>query len=182
MAFTTKHSRYSPLSKFYETIGNSGVIIKSNYECHFENFIKDSGREDSLTFYCQSINIPGLKTSNTELFYKGRSIQIPTFVEQEHDFQMTIINDASGYIYSTMRGFSTSQYSFFNKQHGNNQPYIKIYSLSDCVNYGGMVIELRDILINNVSSLDLSHSDSSIQTFTVNGHCMFTRVFSTVKK
>ena len=52
MAFTSKHSRYSPLSKFYETIGNSGVIIKSNYECHFENFIKNSGLEDSLTFYC----------------------------------------------------------------------------------------------------------------------------------
>ena len=73
MAFTSKHSRYSPLSKFYETIGNGGLIIKSNYECTFEYLLEDE-LDNKLKFYCQSINIPGLKTTNTELFYKGRSI------------------------------------------------------------------------------------------------------------
>ena len=173
---------YSSLKKFYDTLGNSGVLIKSNYECRFENFFSHEELVNSLTFYCQSINIPGLKTTNTELFYKGRSIQIPTFVEQEHDFQLTILNDASGYIYSAMRGFETSQYIFDNKKHTNVQPCIKINVISDELNHGGMIVELYDITINNVSGLELSHSDSSLQTFTVNGYSMFTRVFTTVKK
>ena len=56
MAFETnfkppEHSVYSPLSKFYETIGRGGVLIKSNYECHFEYFL-DDGLSEQLTFYC----------------------------------------------------------------------------------------------------------------------------------
>ena len=180
MAFTSKHSRYSPLSKFYETIGNGGLIIKSNYECTFEYLLEDE-LDNKLKFYCQSINIPGLKTTNTELFYKGRSIQIPTFVEQEHDFQLTILNDASGLIYSKMREFQVAQYCDIDKKYTNAQPSIRIDVISDSVYHGGMIIKMENITINNVSGLDLSHSDSSIQTFTVNGYSMFTRVWHTIK-
>ena len=72
--FKEEHpNKYSSLWKFYETLGSRGVIIKSNYECHFETFV-DNEIKEMLTFYGQSINIPGLKTTNTELFYKGRSV------------------------------------------------------------------------------------------------------------
>jgi hypothetical protein len=74
--FKGEHSELSEssLSKFYNALGNHGVLIKSNYACKFEFFSPDTNYNEQLTFYCQSIDIPGLKTSNTELFYKGRTI------------------------------------------------------------------------------------------------------------
>jgi hypothetical protein len=91
---------------------------------------------------------------------------------------MTILNDASGNMYAKMRGFLISYYSSKKSQRSIKNSKITIDSISDLVNYNGMQIVLKDITINNVSGLDLSHSDSSIQTFTVNGYCMFTEIYS----
>lgn len=73
-----------------------GVQIKSNYEVTYSGF-------GGITFFVQSINIPGLKTNTGTLHWKGRAVTLPVNSEQEHEASMTIINDGTGYIYNQMR-------------------------------------------------------------------------------
>lgn len=58
-----------------------------------------------MNFFIQSINLPGSKQNTTEVFYDGVAITIPVNYEPEHDFQMVVINDARGFIYSVLRGY-----------------------------------------------------------------------------
>ena len=63
-----------------------------------------------MQFFCQSITVPGLKSNNTELFYKGRAIQVPINAEQEHEFQMMVLNDGNGTLYTTIRNMMIYDY------------------------------------------------------------------------
>lgn len=156
----------SSLYEFYTSISNTGVQIKSNFEVEF---LQIAG----FQFYCQSVNIPGIKSQRGELFYKGRSIQVPIIAEQDHEFQWTVLNDASGIVYTTIRRLMIYDYDPGRRMLDNGYN-VMVKSRGDQTNNAGMNIVMQGVRINNVSGLDYSHTDSSIQTFTVDGYVNFT--------
>lgn len=153
-------SKESSLYEFMNTMSSVGVQIKSNFEVEFSQI-------GGFQFFCQSINIPGLKSNNAELYYKGRSLQVPINCEQEHNFQLTVINDSSGTIYTKLREIMLIDY--YNKMLSNGFT-MKIKARGDQQNSAGMNILLNGVRILNISNLDYSQSDSSVQTFTVDGY------------
>lgn len=153
-------SKESSLYEFMNTMSSVGVQIKSNFEVEFSQI-------GGFQFFCQSINIPGLKSNNAELHYKGRSLQVPINCEQEHNFQLTVINDSSGTIYTKLREIMLIDYH--NRMLSNGFT-MKIKPRGDQQNSAGMNILLNGVRINDISNLDYSHSDSSVQTFTVDGY------------
>lgn len=49
-----------------------------------------------------------MKQNFTEVYYDGRKVDIPINHEYEHEFSMTVLNDAQGYIYSAIVSFLMS--------------------------------------------------------------------------
>jgi hypothetical protein len=158
-------SSESSLYEFLGAMSDRGVQIKANFEAEFLQI-------GGFQFYCQSINFPGVKTVNASLFYKGREVQVPILAEQEHEFQMTILNDAQGTIYTTIRGMVFYDYAM-SRRMLNNGYVLKIKALGDGVNTGGMNTIMRGVRLTGVSGLDYSHMDNGTQTFTVNGYADF---------
>lgn len=39
------------------------------------------------------------------MYYDGRSIPIPTYIDYDHSASMTVFNDANGYIYAAITNF-----------------------------------------------------------------------------
>lgn len=123
-----------------------------------------------------------MKSNNAELHFKGRAIQVPINSEQEHEFQWTVLNDASGTIYTTLRSMMVYDYDE-NRRMLNNGYTVTVKARGDQTNNGGMDIVLRGVRVTGVGALDFSHTDPSIQTFTVDGYADFTDFrTSSVKK
>lgn len=148
----------SNLYEFLNTISNYGVQVKSNFEVEFLEM-------GGFQFLCQDITLPGLKSSTGEIFYKGRSIQIPIIAEQEHDFSMTVINDANGVIYTNLRDLMLAD---FQNRRVDNGFTITVKARSDMTNTAGFNMTIKGVRILEVSGLSFSHTDSGVSTFTVN--------------
>lgn len=58
------------LKDFMGAISNYGVQIKSNYEVVYSGF-------GGISFFVQSINVPGIKANTGTLYWKGRQVTIP---------------------------------------------------------------------------------------------------------
>ena len=158
----------SSLYEFLTTISKNGVQVKANYEAEF----KELG---GFQFFCQSINIPGVKTHNSELFYKGRAVQVPILAETEHDFSCTILNDAHSRIYTLLRRMLDTEYYYERRliQSG----YTLVVKARGDQQYGcGANYTLRDVRITGIGQLDFSHADSTLQTFTINGYASYVEI------
>lgn len=144
------------LKDFLGAISNYGVQIKSNYEVVYSGF-------GGISFFVQSINVPGIKANTGTLYWKGRQVTIPINSEQEHEVQMTIINDGTGFIYNQMRRILEID---ARKALGEADAEIKVRALGDGVNTSGQKFRFYGALLTQVSGLDFASTDSSISTFT----------------
>lgn len=106
------------------------------------------------------------------MYYKGREVQVPILCEQEHEFQWTVLNDATGKIYTRIRELMAIDYNI-NRRMLNNGFTVKVKVRGDQQNYAGMNILMEGVRITNVSGIDFSHTDSTAQTFTVDGYVNF---------
>ena len=98
---TTAVAHEKTYKSFLNNIGDFGVQVKNMFEVNF------SGLE-AVTFRIQDITLPNVKANTTEIFYDGCSIPVTVNYDFEHDFNMTILNDAQGYIYPTIAEFIMS--------------------------------------------------------------------------
>ena len=156
----------SSLYEFLNAISNGGVQVKANFEVEFLQFA-------GFQFYCQSVTFPGLKSNNGELYYKGRSIQVPFNCEQQHEFQMTVLNDASGSVYANLRSLMAYDYEIGNRMLDNGYT-VTVKARGDGNNYAGMNALLLGTRITDIGNLDYAQQDGSVQMFTVNGYANFT--------
>ena len=87
---TTAVAHEKTLKSFLTNINDFGVQVKNNFEVNF------SGLQD-ITFRVTDMTLPTVKANTTEIFYDGRSIPVTINYDYEHDFSMTILNDAHHY-------------------------------------------------------------------------------------
>ena len=156
---TTAFGEEYGVKKFLKTIDKFGVQVKNNFEVNF------SGLQD-VTFVIQNIDIPGVRQNFTEVHYDGRKVDIPINHEFDHEFSMTVLNDAQGYIYAAITNFIVTDAS----NHLANSGYtMTIKGLTGDKKYSGSLITCRGVRFESVSGLSFGQSDNDIQTFTING-------------
>lgn len=146
----------SSLKSFLSQIDNLGVQITSRFEATFSAI-------PQTTFYIKNITVPSIKQNITTVYFDGKLVEIPQNYEYEHDFSITIINDASGVIYSTLLNFimSDSTTSITNSGYS-----ITIKAIGDN-NHDGSTIKLNGVRLKTVGGLSFEQEGGNVQTFTI---------------
>lgn len=156
---TTALSKEKSLKSFLNNINDFGVQVKNNFEVNF------SGLED-ITFRVTDINLPSVKANTTELFYDGRSIPITINYDYEHDFSMTILNDAQGYLYPAIAEFIMTNAT---TELANGGYTMTIKAMNGDDKYNGMMITCTGVKLINLGALSYGQSQNEAQTFEVQG-------------
>ena len=157
---TTAFSKETGVKAFLSTFKKYGAQVKNNFEVNF------SGLKD-LTFFITNISMPGIKQNMATLNYDGRVVDVPVNFDFEHDFSMTVRNDAQGYIYSALHNFVMENAG---KVLANSGYTITIKALTgDNKHFKGALVTLAGVRLTSVSGLDWGYDDNTIQTFTING-------------
>jgi hypothetical protein len=102
----------------------------------------------------------------TTLNYDGRVVDIPVNFDYDHEFSMTVRNDAQGYIYSALHNFIMNGTG---KILANSGYTMTIKALTGDKNFSGSMITLRGVRIESIGGLSFGHSDNDISTFDISG-------------
>lgn len=145
------------LKKFMSAMDSLGVQITSRYEAVFSALPQSS-------FFITQISSPGVKQNVTNLYFDGKLVEIPQNFEYEHDFSMTVINDASGYIYTALTNFLVNDSGSAITNSGYT---ITIKAIGDD-KHKGTIIKLNGVRLKSCSGLSFQHSGGDVQTFTMN--------------
>ena len=156
---TTALSKEKSLKAFLKNVDSFGIQVTNNFEVNF------SGISDA-TFFVQSIDFGGIKQNFTTLYYDGCEVDIPVNHEYQHEGNMTVLNDANGYIYAAVTSFIASQSS---SKLANSGYTMTIKCLTgDEKNYKGALVTLRGVRLETVNGLQFNYNSGDISTFTVN--------------
>lgn len=157
---STALSKEKGVKAFINNIRKFGVQVKNNFEVNF------SGLSDA-TFFIQTIDIPGMKMNTTQIYYDGKLVEIPINYDYDRDFTMTVLNDAQGYIYSALTNFIMSDTT---NALANSGYTMTIKALTgDKKHFDGALITMNNVRLVNISGLNYSYDDNSLQTFSISG-------------
>ena len=118
---------------------------------------------DDFGIQVQDINFGGITQQFEEVFYNGRSVMIPSFIDYEHTGSMTVLNDANGYIYAAVSDFLMQNLS----DKANNGVVMTVKCLTGDKNYKGSVITLNSVRFEKVSGLEMTYSGGEPSKFTI---------------
>ena len=147
------------LLDFINKINQYGVSIKAKYEVNF------SGIED-ITFFVTDITIPDLRQNFGNVYFEGKSVEIPINIEYGHDMTLTMLNDGKGMIYTTIVNWLMNQDA--GESVVNSGYTMTVRSLGDGQNHKGMTIVLNGVRMKSISGLTFASTDASVSTFALN--------------
>lgn len=172
--YANSSTGYRSLASFLKHVNDFGVQVQNNFEVEFTGL-------EGLTFFVQSFDLPGSKQNTCEIFYDGIKMTLPVNYECEHEFSMTVINDAQGFIYSAIKSYI--EYDAFN-HYGSSQQKLIVKALTGQIYgfetgligdnkfdlaYQGSVIVAYGVRFNSIGGLTYGQSNNDVQTFTVQG-------------
>ena len=146
------------LLDFINKINQYGVSLKARYEVNF------SGIED-ITFFVTDISIPDVRQNFGNVYFEGKSVEIPINIEYGHDMTLTLLNDGKGMIYSTIMNWLMNQDS--GESLINSGYTMTIRQLGDGQNHQGMTIVLNGVRMKTISGLNFVSTDAGISTFNL---------------
>ena len=100
-----------------------------------------------------------------EIYYNGRKVEIPINFDYNHDFTITVLNDAQGYLYSAVTNFIMSDAANKMAKSGYS---LSIKAMNGDDKYKGMLLTLENVRFQNVTGLQFGYSDNDISTFDIN--------------
>lgn len=149
-------SEENSLQQFLTSLDDLGVQITSRYECIFSAI-------PQTTFFIKNISTPTMRQNSTMLHFDGKEVEIPQNFEYTHDFSMTVINDASGIIYSALCNFIMNDFT----SKLVNSGYSITIKTAKSKNTNGTTITLNDVRVKNIGALQFDHAGGDVQTFNV---------------
>ena len=156
-------SREKTLKSFLTNVNNLGIQTTNNFEVNF------SGLSDS-TFFIQSINIPGLELKTTEINYDGKKVIVPVNYDWNHEFSMTVINDAQGYIYSALVNFFMTE---SNSCLINSGYTLTSKALTGDSKYKGTLYTFFGVKITSIGQLSYSYDTTDKSIFDITMICNY---------
>lgn len=148
------------LMDFIGKMNQYGVSLKAKYEVNFSGI-------EGITFFVNDINVPELRQNFGNVFFEGKSVEVPINYEYGHDVTMILLNDAKGLIYTTIVNWLMNNNSS-DESMVNSGYTMTIRALGDGQNHDGMTITLNGVRMRAVSGLNFNSSDMSVSTFTLN--------------
>lgn len=158
---TTAASGEKDLKSFLQTANKLGIQVNNNFEVNFSGI-------PEVTFYLQSISIPGITLATTDLYYAGQKVEIPVNYDWNHDFSVTMINDAQGYFYSAIANFFMSQAT---SQLVNSGFTMTVKALTGDKSYKGTMYTLYGVRLVGLGSIEYSYSGADVSTFNIDCKC-----------
>lgn len=158
-SITGAFEKEKTLESFLQNINKLGVQTKCNFEVNFSGL-------QSVTLRIQDLNLPNFKANTAQLYYDGQSIPLTINYEYEHDFSMTILNDAQGIIYTAIQSFIMSDVT---SALANGGYKMIVKALTGDKKYDGAMITCEGVRLTNISGLDYGQSAADVQLFTVSG-------------
>lgn len=155
---TANNAGEKTLLDFINKINQYGVSLKARYEVNF------SGIED-ITFFVTDISVPEVRQNFGNVFFEGKSVEIPINIEYGHDMTLTLLNDANGIIYSTIMNWMMNQDS--GESVVNSGYTMSIRQLGDGGEHKGMTIVLNGVRMKSISGLNFVSTDATISTFSL---------------
>lgn len=153
---TTAFSKPRSLKSFLSQMDSFGIQVTNNFEVNL------FGLQD-ITFFVQSINFGGVTQQFTDLYYNGRTIPVPTYIDYDHSGSMNVINDANGYIYAAISNFLMGNSASLL----NNGVTMTIKCLTGDNDYKGSVITLNQVRFEKLEGLQFQYEGGNISTFNV---------------
>lgn len=101
-----------------------------------------------------------MKQNFTQVYFNGRVVDVPINHEYDHNFSITILNDAQGYIYSAITSFLMSEAS--NTIMNNGYTMTLKAMTGNEKKYAGGIITLRGCRLETIAGVDFGQSDNSI--------------------
>ena len=150
------------VKQFIDTIHSYGLQVKNNFEVNF------SGLE-SMKFFVNSITIPGMRLNTSEIYYNGRQITVPVSVEYDHDFNMTVLCDASSVIYPALVNIFMDN-SVGSMVNGGYTVIVK--ALTGDSSYTGLNITMRGVQLTTLGGLNFGQSSNEVMTFDLGFKCL----------
>lgn len=160
---TSLVSKPKSLRSFLDTINDYGVQVANNFEVNF------SGLE-FVTFFVSSINLPEMKENFIDIYYDGRAVKVPVNYDNGKQFDMTVLNDAQGYLYPAIVNLLMTSNS--NRILNSGLTMIVKGLTGDDKHYNGFQMTIRGIRIESVSKLSFSSSNNNVQTFDISFNCV----------
>lgn len=155
---TAKNAGEKSLLDFINKINKYGISLKARYEVNF------SGIED-ITFFVNDISVPEIRQNFGNVWFEGKTVEIPVNIEYGHDVSLTLLNDADGIIYTTIVNWLINPNA--EESMVNSGYTMTIRSLGDGVKHTGMTITLNGVRFKSVSGLNFISTDATISTFTL---------------
>lgn len=159
---TTAASQEKTLKSFLANINSFGLQVQNNFEVNF------SGLED-ITFFVQSITIPGVKQNFGDVYFDGRLVDVPYNHEFEHEFSVSVINDAQGYIYSAIQNFIMSDSTSTMVNSGYT---MTVKALTGDSKYKGSLYTLKGVRFESLGPLSYGYNQNDISTFDLGLKCI----------
>lgn len=151
---TTAFGKDKSLKSFLNHIDDFGVQVTNNFEVNI------AGLED-VTFFVQEVSFGGISQEFDELYYNGRSIPVPTYIDYDHSGSMKVINDGNGYIYAAISNFLMGN----SVAMIGNGVTMTIKCLTGDKHYKGSIITLNHVRFEKLDGLSFQYEGGSVSTF-----------------
>ena len=92
----TAITKEQSVKSYLDIINSFGIQVRNNFEVMFSGLV-------DTTFFITDINLPDITANYAEVYYDGRKVEVPINYDYTHEFSMTVLNDAQGYIYSALQ-------------------------------------------------------------------------------
>ena len=153
---TTAFGKDKSLKSFLHHIDDFGIQVTNNFEVNI------AGLED-ITFFAQTVNFGGINQKFETLYYNGRSIPIPSYIDYDHSGTLTILNDANGYIYAAISNFLMGNSASIL----DNGVVMTIKCLTGDKHYKGSVISLNSVRFEKLDGLNFDYSGGELSKFNL---------------
>ena len=154
------------LKSFLASVNKLGVQVTNNFEVNFSGI-------DAVSFYVQSITIPGLELAHADVKYNGRKVEIPVNYDWNHDFSMNVINDAQGYLYTAITNFLIAE---ANSEKVNSGYTLTVKALTGDEKYKGTLYTFFGVRITSLGSLSYAYDQNNTSMFDLQLKCNYFNV------
>jgi len=145
------------LSEFISKLRKYGVLTKSKYEVNFSGI-------DGISFFITDLSVPSIHRNFGNLHYRGQTVEIPITIEYDHDFSMTVINDAKGKLYSTIVNWLMTVDGDSMIDSGYT---MSVRILGDGESSEGLTLMFEGVRFKTVGGITLNSGDSGASTFNL---------------
>lgn len=172
------------LRNFYQKISHEVLLTQNLFNLRFNLQSVPAGVNNALRdiqLYAESTSVPGVTQNVQEISYRGAMLRIPTNVEFDGEYSITIRSDAAHRIrgaliawQNSISGLNWRENPFApggNKRIGNN--IVELDLLDPGNHYPLTTYQIHGVIPNNIGEIEMTQEGAEVATFEFSMHYQF---------